>query len=261
MAPKKSVEKITKKEREGLKLWRHTHLIHTLFSTQVFFGSKNFRVQWSFLREMQIMDTVGLMLFMLHFPFIAANPFVPNLRGRQLQSGTTVVPRCKPGYKDVTNGQAFYWSCAFHCEGGAYYATTGCACACLTAEQEAIWRANGGTSQALQAPTSGNASSTVDVVTRPPQPTRAPSVPVVEIPVGEFGGESRWVPPKQSYTMPTMPTTPPEDTEDSTDRDAFSAHFGPFFCGKKQKAKMDPFWIHISTQMVEVVDICTFCYA
>lgn len=178
---------------------------------------------------MRIMDTVGMMLFMLHFPFIAANPFA-NLRGRTLQSGTTVAPRCKPGYKDVTNGQAFYWSCAFHCEGGVYYATTGCVCACLTAEQEAIWRANGGTSQALQAPTSGNASSTVDVVTRPPQPTRAPSVPVVEIPVGEFGGESRWVPPKQSYTMPTMPTTPPEDTEDSTDRDAFSAHFGPWVC-------------------------------
>lgn len=195
---------------------------------------------------MRIMDTVGLMLFMLHFPFIVcANPFVPNLRGRQLQSGNsgTVAPRCKPGYKDVTNGQAFYWSCAFHCEGGAYYATTGCVCACLTAEQEAIWRANGGTSQALQAPTSGNASSTVDVVTRAPQPTRAPSVPVVEIPVGEFGGESRWVPPKQSYTMPTMPTTPPEDTEDPTDRDAFSAHFGPW--AKKKHSQngsiLDPY--------------------
>lgn len=197
---------------------------HFVFHSSFFLGPSF--VQLSFLREMQIMDTVGLMCFMLHFPFIAANPFA-NLRGRTLQSGT-VAPRCKPGYKDVTNGQAFYWSCAFHCEGGAYYATTGCVCACLTVEQEAIWRANGGTSQALQAPTSGNASSTVDVVTRPPQPTRAPSVPVVEIPVGEFGGESRWVPPKQSYTMPTMPTTPPEDTEDPTDRDAFSAHFGPW---------------------------------
>ena len=198
------------------------------------------------------MDTVGLMLFMLHFSFIAANPFA-KLRGRTLQSGGgTTTPRCKPGYKDVTNGQAFYWSCAFHCEGGAYYATTGCMCACLTAEQEAIWRANGGTSQVRQAP--GNASSTVDVVTRPPQPTRAPYIPVVEIPVGEFGGESRWVPPKQSYTMPSLPSTPPEDTEDPTDPDP-RFHLGPW----AEKRHGDILILDPYANVLRLLTICTFC--
>jgi len=115
----------------------------------------------------------------------------------------------------VTNGHAFYWSCAFYCEGGSYYATTGCQCACMTPEQETTWQQNGGTSQT---PNPGNVSSAVDVVTRPPESTRAPYIPVVEIPVGEFGGESNWVPPKQSYTMPPTPSTPPpEDTEDPAD--------------------------------------------
>ena len=44
------------------------------------------------------------------------------------------------GYNDVSGGSAFYWSCAFHCEGGPHYATEGCICACLTPEQEKAWR-------------------------------------------------------------------------------------------------------------------------
>jgi len=47
------------------------------------------------------------------------------------------------GYNDVSGGSAFYWSCAFHCEGGPYYATEGCICACLTPEQETAWRGHG----------------------------------------------------------------------------------------------------------------------
>eukprot|EP00913_Durusdinium_trenchii_P035212 g32942.t1 len=42
------------------------------------------------------------------------------------------------GYSDVTNGQAYYWSCAHYCEGGKYYATKGCICACLTPKQEEL---------------------------------------------------------------------------------------------------------------------------
>ena len=44
------------------------------------------------------------------------------------------------GYNDVSGGSAYYWSCAFHCEGGQYFATEGCICACLTPAQEAAWR-------------------------------------------------------------------------------------------------------------------------
>ena len=75
----------------------------------------------------------------------AAGEAEPRLRGsggsggsRGLQgsaSGTaareqeSVVPICRPGYQDVTNGQAFELACASHCPGGPY-ATATCSCAC-----------------------------------------------------------------------------------------------------------------------------------
>lgn len=160
---------------------------------------------------------------------ISSRPLVGiSLRGaRNLQStGTsdtnTVVPRCRPGYRDVTNGQAFVWSCAFHCEGGQHYATTGCACACQTPEQEELWREFGGTSGGV-AP-AGNVSSARIYATPAPNPTRAPFVPVVAMPtgpIGEEGSEWTWKPPvSENYVAQTakqLTTQPPSAQKDNGD--------------------------------------------
>jgi len=153
---------------------------------------------------------LGFKFLSLHLCFITVMADISSrsllgisLRGaRNLQStGTsdmnTVVPRCRPGYKDVTNGQAFMWSCAFHCEGGHHYATSGCACACQTQEQEELWREFGGISGGV-VPLAGNASSARILVTPAPDPTRAPRVPVAAMstgPIGEEGSEWTWKPP------------------------------------------------------------------
>eukprot|EP00435_Cladocopium_sp_Y103_P073424 s1182_g43.t1 len=179
---------------------------------------------------------LGFKFLLLHLCFItvmadiSSRPLVGiSLRGaRNLQdtgTGTsdtnTVVPRCRPGYKDVTNGLAFMWSCAFHCEGGQYYATTGCACACLTAEQEERWREFGGTTGGV-AP-AGNVSSARILVTPAPDPTRAPFVPVVAMPIGptgEEGSEWTWKPPVlENYTQTAnqLTTQPPSTEKDNGD--------------------------------------------
>eukprot|EP00438_Fugacium_kawagutii_P019854 Skav227949 [mRNA] locus=scaffold146:581915:582928:+ [translate_table: standard] len=141
--------------------------------------------------------------------------FLRGSRNLQTSNVRTVVPRCKPGYNDVTSGRAFRWSCAFHCEGGEYYATTGCACACQTPTQEAIWRASGGA--AVVSP--GNASSGRIWVTEPPTATRAPFIPVSHFSIGETGGEiERWIPPpRENYYAPTSDLTTPAPSGESKD--------------------------------------------
>lgn len=115
---------------------------------------------------------------------------------RQLQwngdSNEKVVPQCKAGYNDVSGGSAFYWSCAFHCEGGPYYATEGCICACLTPEQETAWRGMVTTLPASPFSPADEAARRPGeiLVTPPPATTRRPFDPVSEIPVGEIDGES-----------------------------------------------------------------------
>jgi len=65
-----------------------------------------------------------------------------SLRGaeRQLQtqardSSETTTPQCRPGYVDITGGKAYFWSCGFYCEGGAYFTNSNCLCACLRPDQ------------------------------------------------------------------------------------------------------------------------------
>ncbi|CAJ1460054.1 unnamed protein product [Effrenium voratum] len=49
-----------------------------------------------------------------------------------------VVPQCRPGFRDATDGKAFEWACAVHCEGGPY-AQASCLCACLNdAQRQAV---------------------------------------------------------------------------------------------------------------------------
>eukprot|EP00438_Fugacium_kawagutii_P029720 Skav204905 [mRNA] locus=scaffold1926:298088:299101:+ [translate_table: standard] len=148
--------------------------------------------------------------------------FLRGSRNLQTSSMRTVVPRCKPGYSDVTSGRAFYWSCAFYCEGGEYYATTGCACACQTPTQEAAWRASGG---AVVSP--GNASSERIWVTAPPTTTRAPFVPVSHFSTGETGGEieRRIQPPRENYYAPPSDlTTPARPTPSGENKDDPRSH-------------------------------------
>lgn len=120
----------------------------------------------------------------------------PRLRvARHLQwngdSNDKVVPQCKAGYNDVSGGSAFYWSCAFHCEGGPYYATEGCICACLTPEQETAWRGMVTTLPASPfSPVDETPRAPGEIlVTPPPATTRRPVVPVSEIPVGEIDSD------------------------------------------------------------------------
>ena len=63
-----------------------------------------------------------------------------NLHSNYLTNFPSIPNRKISGYNDVSGGSAYYWSCAFHCEGGQYFATEGCICACLTPAQEAAWR-------------------------------------------------------------------------------------------------------------------------
>ena len=145
-----------------------------------------------------------------------------SLRGqhRQLQSGSTVRPACRPGYKDVTNGQAYTWSCAFHCEGGPYYATAGCSCACMTPEQEERWLDLGGVAGEIP-PGNGSIAGNGITLTRRPVPTRRPYVPVTTMPsgVGEPGTEWEWQPPTNNGYIVQRPkqTTASPTAEDSED--------------------------------------------
>ena len=97
-----------------------------------------------------------------------------NLRG--LQGG--VAPACRPGFRDVTNGNAFDWACAFHCPGGPF-ATAQCSCACLSERQREMLGE-------LQPPAQSARGSDL-LLTTTPEPSREPPDPVIEAPVGDLG--------------------------------------------------------------------------
>jgi len=146
----------------------------------------------------------------------------PSLRGsrapRRVQwngdSNQKVVPQCVTGYNDVSGGSAYYWSCAFHCEGGQYFATEGCICACLTPAQEAAWR---GVITTLppapfdpsNEPTRDPADFVTVVITSPPETTRPTFAPPREIPVGNVDGD-----------LLNSPTAPPGGAGDTPGNDA-----------------------------------------
>ena len=104
-----------------------------------------------------------------------------------------VAPRCRPGYVDVTGGQAFYWSCAFHCEGGPYYAAASCMCACLTPEQMELAASQGGVGFG---PAGVKQSSGILVTARTTIGPPPAGDPVVELPIGPVGeGGAEMLPP------------------------------------------------------------------
>ncbi|CAE7214457.1 unnamed protein product, partial [Symbiodinium microadriaticum] len=105
-------------------------------------------------------------------------------------SDEAVAPRCLPGYVDVTGGQAFFWSCAFHCDGGQYYATAGCMCACLTPEQRDRLESQGDAGFTPGGTGTGQSSGILITARSTIGPPPAGD-PVVEIPVGPFGGDGR----------------------------------------------------------------------
>ena len=100
----------------------------------------------------------------------------------------TVVPRCRPGYRDVTSGKAYPWSCSFHCPGGNY-ATANCQCACLNDEQIERLRSQG--IEIQNGPVSVPSRRPNEILVPPPaEPTFAPSDPVLEVPVGGLEGST-----------------------------------------------------------------------
>ncbi|CAK9100487.1 unnamed protein product [Durusdinium trenchii] len=142
----------------------------------------------------------GILFSLLHFDLVdlslaegaeAAESSTRFLRGRQLQTDSQrlVQAQCKPGYSDVTNGQAYYWSCAHYCEGGKYYATKGCICACLTPKQEEVWLASGGVAGSADGEADGSTDVGRILVTPLPRTTTVQDRgPVQPIPIGELNG-------------------------------------------------------------------------
>ena len=150
--------------------------------------------------------------------------------GRSLQM---VVPNCRPGYRDVSDGQAYPWSCAFHCPGGAF-ATATCQCACLNDEQIERYEEQGIEIQ------SGNVSGQAErpiteiLVPQPPDPTLAPSDPVQEMPEGNLEPRERLTPPS-SFLAPGSPTLSKtgdsEEAGDGTVGTIFAVIGGVVFVG------------------------------
>eukprot|EP00439_Symbiodinium_sp_Y106_P069272 s1728_g11.t3 len=105
-------------------------------------------------------------------------------------SEEAVAPRCLPGYVDVTGGQAFFWSCAFHCDGGQYYATASCMCACLTPEQRDRLETQGDAGF-ISGGTGTGQSSGILITARSTIGPPPAGDPVVEIPIGPLGGDGR----------------------------------------------------------------------
>lgn len=125
-----------------------------------------------------------------------------QLRGLQAAG---FVPRCRPGFEDVSNGEAYDWACAFHCPGGPF-ATAQCGCACLSESQREI-RQN-----AEPLPPSARGSGIL--LTTTPEPSPPPPVPIIELPIGGLGQSSEKLrPPRgRNFTISGQetPTSEPE---------------------------------------------------
>jgi len=119
----------------------------------------------------------------------------------------TMVPQCRPGYIDTSGGRAHYWSCAFYCDGGPYYAKASCMCACLTPEQAA--------NEIYQATTTVGGVGWAVTVTASTGLTTEPYVPVEKMPIGDLGQEAGGPPQVDGYVSgPDLPgNAPPEDLE------------------------------------------------
>ena len=121
-------------------------------------------------------------------------------RHLQVKDSTNLFePQCKPGYVDVTGGQAYYWSCAFYCEGGAYFSTPFCRCACQLPQ-------TGGEQPVVTAPPSTTSAASYApggvIVRTATSSTAAPNAPVHEVPVGELD-EWEYTPPSLGYGVQT----------------------------------------------------------
>ena len=128
-----------------------------------------------------------------------------QLRGLQ-ETVPGVAPRCRPGYQDISNGQAYDWACAFHCPGGAW-ATAQCACACMSEAQ--IERL--GSARAPQPAARGTdllLTSTLQTTPPPPQP-------VVQAPIGGLGDRDQRLeaPRVNSFDAVTRTTTTEPEVE------------------------------------------------
>jgi len=154
--------------------------------------------------------------------------------GRNLQM---VVPNCKPGYRDVSDGQAYPWSCAFHCPGGAF-ATATCQCACLNDEQIERYEEQGIEIKSGNVTGQAERPMTEILVPQPPDPTLAPSDPVQEMPIGGLESRERITPPS-SFLAPGSPTLSkgpshlgdPEEAGDGTVGTVFAVIGGVVFVG------------------------------
>lgn len=151
-----------------------------------------------------------------------------------VNSMETVEPQCAPGYFDFSQGKAYYWSCAFYCEGGKYYATAGCQCACLTHLQaakllEAATRPTADpTAQPTAQPTAEPSAGTTEegattapgvsdgtiLPTSPPvaATTQQAIVVITTFPVGEMGAGPQ-APSVNDNPPPASAPTPPGSEE------------------------------------------------
>lgn len=137
-----------------------------------------------------------------------------ELQGDQNQTRGRMVPNCDQGYVDVSNGNAYFWSCAFFCDGGKYYAQANCMCACLTPEQAARAEELGLIYKGPQPSITTGAPGGI-IVTQPPLRTTERGDPVEKTPIGELGGDGGIDPPAVDgdFTLPDRPlsTAAPDD--------------------------------------------------
>lgn len=125
----------------------------------------------------------------------------------------TSVPQCQPGFIDVTDGKAYSWACAHYCPGGPNFAQANCQCACMTQDQ--IDRLNIIIGQVPTLAPDATQGSGQDLVTRAPRITTEPHDPVVEIPVGDFGGEDdRPAPVVDKWYLDENPDAEPQEVPD-----------------------------------------------
>lgn len=141
-----------------------------------------------------------------------------ELQGDQNQTRGRMVPNCDQGYVDVSNGNAYFWSCAFFCDGGRYYAQANCMCACLTPEQAAKAEELGLIYKGPQPSITTGAPGGI-IVTQPPTRTTERGDPVQKTPIGELGGDGGIEPPAVDggFILPDRPLSTAAPDEGALD--------------------------------------------
>jgi len=143
----------------------------------------------------------------------------------RVNSMDLVVPTCEAGYVDITHGKAYYWSCAFYCDGGKHFATTGCICACLPPALAKSFLESTTTTTAAAATSQANTVSSppaedgTGTTVSPTSSTTTWPTPVTGFPVGGAGGESQIPGVDDGYTpsSPETPQAPGKGTEEDAD--------------------------------------------